>query len=402
MSNMNQNFVHAFGTVTDINDPKKLGRVRVHCIALDGTHPERNSDWYSIIKNPDGFGADGSSPPQVGTTVQLQYSVDNPSIRFITGIIGTQLRSPGPISGNRPLNDITDPYRQKINTEIAGPPDWNYTLAPNANSEVPKVTSEEGDSGHEKSVKEKEEGPTVNSNRNQSVPRDPPITNVATALENLENIMTSELNSMLPGLPFGLGNLFQFITGDLLDELVGTLPDELVTAMQNFVASSSNFTPISGAHGFTMNSNRVNPATFAINAVASLKNVQTHGELFSALMNLETDDAIKDLGSMTSISLNLNGAFGSLPAILNADGSLVINNSSISSFFTSFMSSAGSIPAIGGEDIFQKNSSIPSTLIPRFEKEMQTNIKEIYNTLSNGPKRNKVHSKVSSLKTRLH
>lgn len=402
---MHENFIPHSGFITAIDDPMALGRVKVHCESIDGTNPAQETIWVNVLKGPEGLGSDSPSPPQIGTRVIVLVNRTNPSIRQVSNIIGSQKQKENPeMPGNASLAFMRKAWEDKKNAAISGPAKMKQEPEVNGRgSTVEKAPVAQVEETSELSITERKELPTQISANPQMITETPTVKNVSTALTPDSSIFTSSMAAQLPGSPFGLGNIFDFIQGDLLDELETALPGEIMTALRNISTSSSTFTP-SNVNGFLQNANFVNPATIGLNMVNELKNVKNIKDLRRALTKIMTDDSIKDLGSLASVDIIGASGFGSIPMKLNANGDIEVLPSDLLDLAKLLFGTLTSgIHSLGGSKTFLDNSRIPNTLLERMLPEKAIIFKEMFEKLSgtNNPARVLVETKLSQLKIKL-
>jgi hypothetical protein len=402
---MQENFIPQSGFITAVDDPEGLGRVKVHCEAIDGTNPDQETVWVNILKGPEGFGSDSHSPPQVGTRVMVLVNKTNPSLRQVVSIVGSQKQKANPqMPGNSSLAFLREKYEQEKNTLISGPGKMDQEQIPNnRGSTKSKVSVKQDRETVQLSIKERKELPTQISANPQIATQAPPIKNVSTALTPDSSIFTATMASHLPGVAFNLSNIFDHLSDSLLTELKSSISTEVFIAMQNMAATSSTFTPLN-ADGFLQNIKRVNPATFGTNMLNVLKDVKNVKQLRGAIDKIMNDDSIGDLESMADVALESLSGFGTIPLNLKANGDIeVMSSDLINAVKTLFGQITSGLTSQGGATTFLSGSAIPDTLMERMVPEKAAEFKEMFQKLAgdNNEPRRLIEAKLAAIKAKL-
>jgi len=401
---MQDSFIPNSGFVTAIDDPEGLGRVKVHCEAIDGTNPAQETTWVNILKGPEGFGSDGPSPPQVGTRVIVQVNKTNPSIRQVVSVVGSQKQKANPaMPGNISLEFLRAAYEAKRNPTISGPGKVDQEKVPNGRgSDKSKLDVRHVEQQEELSVKQRREIPTQMGANPQTVTVPPPVKNVNTALSIDASIFTTAMAALLPGQIFKLSKIFDdFLKGDLLNELKSKIPTEVMTAFQNIAETSAEFTPANG-DGFMQNITRVNPAVFGANMLEALKDVKNTKELKEALNKIVTDDSITGLSAMADVAMTGLSGFGSIPQLLKANGDVEnVASDLIDKAKELFSGLLSGIPILGGSGNFLPSSQITSDMVERMIPEKAAAFKKMFEDLSGSAPRVAIEGKLAELQSLL-
>lgn len=403
---MQENFIPQSGFITSVDDPEGLGRVKIHCEAIDGTNPDQETIWVNILKGPEGFGSDSHSPPQVGTRIIAQVNKANPSLRQVVSVVGSQKQKANPaMPGNISLADIRAKFEEIKNTLIAGPAKVKGQAESNSdrNSTKQKAPVIQEQITEQLSIKQRKELPTQVSANPQVATQAPPVKNVSTALTPESSIFTAAMAGQLPGVPFSLSNIFDHLQGDLLKELKSKVPTEIMTAMENMAATSSSFTP-ANVDGFMQAAKRVNPATFGANMVKELVDVKNVKQLREAMDKIMNDDSVGDLSSMADVALESLSGFGTVPLNMKANGDIeVVASDLIDQIKSLFGQLTSGIPSLGGAANFLSGSDIPDKLMERMIPAKAAEFKEMFQKLAgdNNEPRRLIEEKIAALKAKL-
>ncbi len=402
---MKDEYVQHHGFITKIDDPEALGRVKLHIPSIDGMNPDQETIWVNVLKSPEGFGADHPSPPQVGSSVMVQVSKTNPSLRQVSSVVGSRKAKSDPtMPGNMSFAHIRKKFEKIQNANISGRPIFEQKQEQlNRGSNKTKLPVQESQSTSEPSISERDGIQTLIPSLAAMAQKVPPLKNVTTALQADASTFTAAMANALPGQAFGLANIFDHITGDALKTLEKSVSSDVMTALKNIAGTASQFTPAQ-ADGFLQQVNRVNPATFATNLLNELKTIKTNGDLQEKLKKIMTDDSVKDLMSMDSVSLTTNNAFGEISMTMLPDGTVNEEASEVLEQLQSVFSSLVSgIQTMGGSSNFMSGSIIPDTLIKRMNSTNGAQHKDFLKRVAgegNQP-RQLIESTMSALKSRL-
>jgi len=402
---MQENFIPQSGFITSVDDPEGLGRVKVHCEAIDGTNAEQETVWVNILKGPEGFGSDAQSPPQVGTRVIVQVNKTNPSLRQVVSVVGSQKQKANPaMPGNSGLAFIREKFEKVTNDLISGPGKMGQQPETNGRgSSKTKIPVLQQQISEQLSIMKRKELPTQISANPQIATVVPALKNVATALTPDSSIFTSAMAGSLPGVPFSLSNIFDHLQGDLLTELKSKVPTEVMSALENMAATSSSFTPAT-ADGFMQNAKRVNPATFGANMVRELSEVKNVKQLREAMDKVMNDDSVSDLASMADVALESLSGFGTVPLNMKANGDIeVVASDLIDQIKALFGQLTSGIPSLGGAANFLSGSDIPDKLMERMVPAKAAEFKEMFQKLAgdNNEPRRLIEEKIAALKAKL-
>jgi hypothetical protein len=402
---MNENFIPYSGFITSVDDPEKLGRVKIHCELIDGTNPSQETIWVNILKGPEGFGHDSPSPPQVGTRIIAHVNKTNPSIRQVVHIVGSQKQKANPeMPGNMSLNFIRVPYENVSNKNISGPAKVEQTPETNGRGSLKqKVPVSTTGQKTELTIAERHELQTLLSANPHLITVAAPLKNVATALTPDASILSSSILSSLPGVNLSLANLLDHMTGDHMKELEKSMNPQALISLKNMVTTASSFIP-SQVDGFMQTINTANPATLGANILNKLKTIKNPNQVKDVVNDILTNEDVKNTSALDSVEIKIDSAFGEITKLLSVSGELIDSeNKIIESLKQIFGNISSGLTSLGGEAKFLENSKIPNDLLERMNPEKQKEFKEMFEKLSgiNNIPRTKIESKIKTLKNKL-
>lgn len=402
---MNENFIPYSGFITSVDDPEKLGRVKIHCELIDGTNPSQETIWVNILKGPEGFGHDSPSPPQVGTRIIAHVNKTNPSIRQVVHVVGSQKQKANPeMPGNVSLNFIRSPYENVSNDKISGPAKVVQTPETNGRgSSKQKTPVSDTGTKTELTVAERHELQTTLSANPHLMTAASTLKNVATALTPDSSILSSSILASLPGINLTLSTLLDHLSNDHMKELEKAIPTAALTSLKNMVATAASFTPTQ-VDGFMQSINTANPATLGANIFAKLKTIQKPNQVKDIVNEIMTSEDVKNTSALESVEIKIDSAFGELTKTLSAAGELLdVENKVLDAIKQLFGNISSGLTSLGGEAKFLENSQIPNDLLERMNPTKQKEFKEMFEKLSgiNNIPRTNIESKIKTLKTKL-
>lgn len=211
----------------------------------------------------------------------------------------------------------------------------------------------------------------------------PRVTNVATAIQPYNQVLTPELTSILPGITASLGSvLTSLATGNLTGSLITgaaialsslNLPGEIInaatttmitavqmkefsrellgkfspqtrTSFRSMAMMTSSIESSTGA-GF-MTGGKIDPVTYMTNAVSVLGRCRVIGDLTHAMQQLQYDSSLYGTSNLPSITMMIDTPFGiKMPLIIDPTGVISRNIPAPLQLLISAFSSAISSPA---------------------------------------------------------
>lgn len=214
----------------------------------------------------------------------------------------------------------------------------------------------------------------------------PQVQNVSTALQPFTSILTTEIQSLLPGMNMTMGSLLSSMPEALLKELMKNLPPEMAGAL-NVISNLMQSIEIKESGGFST-ATKINPDVFFVNAVNLLVESKTVYDLIGTLQRLQYDTTLYGLDSLPSISITLTGSpFGDIPVSVDAFGNITNQLPEpvklLISTFSSLMSNGSQFPGVfPGANMFGKSSTtlndmfnrLPSSELSKAVSQMQKNV----------------------------
>ena len=201
------------------------------------------------------------------------------------------------------------------------------------------------------------------------------LNNIATAKQQFEAILTGDMLSQIPGAGFNLGQLLDNLNSDQLKSLFDGMPDNVQAGLKNAMTLMQSSE--SGDTGGFMTNNRINPDVFFDNAVNALKGVQTMGQLDQALHQVMSDPTIRGLDQLAQTQIEIDGAFGKLTQLIDANGKVSIDATKSAGALAGFASLMGQLPGAGGASGGMFNGSDLKNIFNRLKTDEQKVFKEL-------------------------
>jgi len=363
------------------DDPKKMGRCRVMIPQLHAPHLEESKmPWMQLASNANDDGQFSfDRPPQVGATVMVYYPPGSKSSGF--GIIENVLNGvhdPKALEGNISLDKLgwVIAAYEAIH-DMFGPPDVQQTTTTNDTGKE-QVTTTISNTRDAPSIKGKLRIPS-NFAFESIVKFYNELEDVATAVQDSAASMTTDLAALLPGENFSLSGLLSLFDDDQIEQLESSM-GEAYGAMQSILSNIGTDSPLSGTN-FTQTANRMNPATFASNAIAALRNAIDLKSVDETLKSLLTDRTIRGIDELEDVATEVATAFGNLDITLSANGNISTSVSdSLQTLISAFESFAGGIENSVGTML--SKSDITTDGYKRLSTEVQTEFKEFLESAS--------------------
>lgn len=150
----------------------------------------------------------------------------------------------------------------------------------------------------------------------------PQLKSMTTALDAAENMLTSDILSKLPGVPFSIPDMFDLLGTDLTKELMDSLPELVRDALMTTMVLTQNYTDPK-----SLSAIKINPLVFPLKIMELLKGSGTVTELLNNLNSLLRDSANWGLDSLPQVDEIISGAFGDINMKILSNGSVVITQS---------------------------------------------------------------------------
>jgi hypothetical protein len=359
----------------DDPDPQRAGRVRIRDFLRQGPLVLRDHlPFVQQLSNPHGQGQhEFTRPPRPGQLVKFIKTVDG--YKYVQGIVHGVESASSEVAGGKSFESVIPQLGQasKILTGMNIPAIVQQLQESNRTG-LQKLTKKLT----EKSEKDRHELyrglPTHGAMYSMTGLIQKPLQQVATALTEQSNQLTSELANSLGGSSFSLGNILQELESTVLDKLS---PD-MKLAVGNMQTLMSIEATIQLPGNFTIGG-RVNPTSFLKQAFDKISVVANIGDLDKAFQDLQSlsfaDDA---LSGIEDIVQDIAGLFGGQKTTINAKGEITHELSSLAqSAESAFSSLVSNIPS-AASNLFSGNTQIP-TLLKRLKdastvSDMKTNL----------------------------
>lgn len=207
----------------------------------------------------------------------------------------------------------------------------------------------------------------------------PQMKSMTTAIDAAENMLTSDILSKLPGIPFSLPDMFDLLGKDLTKELMDSLPELVRDALMTTMVLTQNYTDPK-----SLSQIKINPIVFPLKIMELLKGSNDVSELLKNLNSLMRDSSNWGLDSLPQINETISGIFGDINMKVLSNGAVVMTQSdgykksmeAFNSFLGQFENAEGTlfdtVPDFAG-------------LTKRLPTEVAQKIKELQAQLQNNP-----------------
>ncbi len=150
----------------------------------------------------------------------------------------------------------------------------------------------------------------------------PQMKSMTTALDAAENLLTSDILSKLPGIPFSLPDMFDLLGKDLTKELMDSLPELVRDALMTTMVLTQNYTDPN-----SLTQIKINPLVFPLKIMELLKGSNDVSELLKNLNSLLRDSSNWGLDSLPQINETISGIFGDINMKVLSNGAVVMTQS---------------------------------------------------------------------------
>lgn len=150
----------------------------------------------------------------------------------------------------------------------------------------------------------------------------PQMKSMTTALDAAENLLTSDIMSKLPGIPFSLPDMFDLLGKDLTKELMDSLPELVRDALMTTMVMTQNYTDAK-----SLSQIKINPIVFPLKIMELLKGSNDVSELLKNLNSLMRDSSNWGLDSLPQINETISGIFGDINMKVLSNGAVVMTQS---------------------------------------------------------------------------
>jgi hypothetical protein len=202
----------------------------------------------------------------------------------------------------------------------------------------------------------------------------PQLTQISTALDQFQNVLSSSMMAGLPGMNMSLGGMFSMLEGELMNQINSALPPELQNALQSISTFTQSLSVIESG-GF-MIGGRVNPDVLLGNAVEMLSAARSVYDLIDSVHQLQNDTSLHGTDTLGSITTDVEGAFGTFQQTIDAAGNITNNIPDavmqIINLFLGMMGSASAFPGVNSsQNMFTESSEVMANMFGRLPPEKQ-------------------------------
>jgi hypothetical protein len=352
-------------------DPDRLtmGMVRVRLPMRHGENvKDEHLPWCMVAQDPSTKGYSSSTMPQPGTLVTVKMLDNKTGHGVVTGILPTAQAQGAGIPGNRSLNN-QDWWKKAVDTVTT-------RIAPN-------IEEKTKDGVKIREIKEKDEKNKYSLYN--GIPSNgalfpivglalPQLTQISTALDQYQNVLTPSMMANLPGMNMSLGGMFSMLQGELMNQINEKLPQELQGALQSISLFTQNLSTTTSG-GF-MIGGRVNPDVLLGNAVSILSEARSLYDLIDGVHRLQYDTTLHGGDTLEPITMDVEGAFGTFQQTIDAEGNITNNIPDVImqliNLFLGMMTSASSFPGVNSnENMFGESAEVMANMFGRLPPEAQ-------------------------------
>jgi hypothetical protein len=324
--------------------------------------------WCMVTQEASSKGYSSSTMPQPGTLVTFRMLDNKTGHGIVTGILPSAQKTGAGIPGNKSLN-FQDWWQKAVNTETVKIP--------------PNVKETVKDGAKIREIQEK--GQKNKYALYDGIPSTgalfpivglalPQLTQISTALDQYQDVLTGDMLAGLPGMNMSLGGMFSMLQGELMDQISEALPEDLRGAL-NSISTFTQSLEMSNTGGF-MIGGRVNPDVLLQNAVSKLSEARSVYDLVNSVHQLQYDESLHGKDTLEPISFETEGAFGKITQTIDADGNITNEIPEIIQqlidLFLGMMTSASAFPGVNkGENMFGESAETMANMFGRLPPEKQ-------------------------------
>jgi hypothetical protein len=375
VTNPTENSRKYLGIIVDRDDPNGLGGHKVFVPQLHGHNVDvEHLPWVRYTVPPGSGGASTNyGALDNGQLVSFEKDVGEGGTGFgtIAGLYQTKQKAdpnmPGNVSLVKAFKQVADALEKESNIRVRP----NIEEVFEGGAKKRKVV--------EKGVKHKHSLLKEMVSHAATFPLNgtilPQISNLSTGVEASQNILTADIQSLLPGVSLNLNSILSLIPPDLLEEVTSAIPADALVALQNTTALMGSVTTLPS--GGATAGRRVDPVSFIASAVELLKGVSSPADLTNLFTELSTNTSI---GSLPTELLNipLETPFG--PILQTVDpltGAIsAVVPDSIQQALASYGSLVSSLPGANGSNLFGDGSEAINAMTSRLNPELVGKIKD--------------------------
>jgi hypothetical protein len=365
-TNPTENSRKYMGIIVDRDDPNGLGGHKVFIPQLHGhdVKPE-HLPWvrYTV---PPGSGGAGTNYGALdnGQLVSIEKDTGEGGTGFgtIVGLYQTKQKAdpnmPGNVSLIKNFSQIADALERESNIRIR--PEIEEVVV---NGARVRQLKEKGKK-HKHSLLKETMSHAATFPLNGTIL--PQLQNISTGAEPSINILSTSLQSLLPGSSINLNQLFSLIPKELMDELEKTVPLDALVALENTTALMGGVTT-SAASGMTAG-RKVDPTSFILSAVDLLKSTKTPADINRIFTELNTNTSI---GMVNTEAINVPVAtpFGLASQVIDPlTGAIsLVMPDDVKAASDAFATTMTSTPGVGGTTMFGDTGTNVNATIQRLK-----------------------------------
>jgi len=197
----------------------------------------------------------------------------------------------------------------------------------------------------------------------------PDVKRIETALQSSTSRMTADLQALIPGNIFSLGQLKDLLTDSMKKEIFDAIPADAAKVLNSLLNN------LQTASGGSINGKRVNLPVFLANVVNELKNVKTPNDVMEKIMSIMQDESLSGMDLLSNIEVEIEGPFGNTTLQIDSSGNITENlNDTVNQAILAFNSALGGVAAASGSifDQFNDFGDVKSRLDKTVQVAMNT------------------------------
>jgi len=200
------------------------------------------------------------------------------------------------------------------------------------------------------------------------MPLVPDVKRIETALQSAATKMTADLQSLIPGNIFSLGQLKDLLTDSMKKEIFDAIPDDAGKVLKSLLNNIRTT-------GDSINGKRVNLPIFLANVVNELKSVKTPNDVMEKIMNIMQDESLSGMDLLANIETEIESAFGTIKLQIDGLGNITeVLDDVVNQAISAFNSVLNSLPSVS-DTLFSNFNNLPA-VTDRMSLETQKAINE--------------------------
>lgn len=221
----------------------------------------------------------------------------------------------------------------------------------------------------------------------------PALKEIETAVTAFEEVITPDMLSGLGGAVSSLAGMLRGLSDSHHQQIANTMPPSVYSA---FVGMIDHMPEMEGSSDFSSDF-RVDPNTYANNAVALLSQATTIYDVQQIFSTLETDETLRGTENIASLDVVTSGPFGNTTVTIHANGTSSKSQSadvtSAIQKFLGFLQSAQAASVNKGQNMFGPSAQTINTMAGRIPPDIQNLVKTTLENINS----NQDHHKMTQI-----